>query len=51
MRQLKLYIATSLDALDGYITTADGSVEWLDVYQSDEEDFGYHRFMTRWIRC
>ena len=27
MRQLKLYIATSLD---GYIATADGSVEWLD---------------------
>lgn len=48
MRQLRLYIATSLD---GYITTADGSVEWLDVYQSDEEDYGYHRFMTRWIRC
>ena len=41
MRQLKLYIATSLD---GYIATADGSVEWLDAYQSDEEDYGYHRF-------
>ena len=41
MRQLRLYIATSLD---GYITTADSSVEWLDVYQSDEEDYGYHRF-------
>ena len=40
MRQLKLYIATSLD---GYIATADGSVEWLDAYQSDEEDYGYHR--------
>ena len=41
MRQLKLYIATSLD---GYIATADGSVEWLDAYQSDEEDYGYHRY-------
>lgn len=41
MRPLKLYIATSLD---GYIATADGSVEWLDAYQSDEEDYGYHRF-------
>lgn len=41
MRQLKLYIATSLD---GYIATADGSVEWLDAYQSDEEDYDYHRF-------
>ena len=40
MRPLKLYIATSLD---GYIATADGSVEWLDAYQSDEEDYGYHR--------
>ena len=39
--ELKLYIATSLD---GYIATADGSVEWLDAYQSDEEDYGYHRF-------
>ena len=41
MTPLKLYIATSLD---GYIATADGSVEWLDAYQSDEEDYGYHRF-------
>ncbi len=41
MRKLKLYIATSLD---GYIATEDGGVEWLDAYQSDEEDYGYHRF-------
>lgn len=38
MRRVILYIATSLD---GYIATSDGSVEWLDKYQTDGEDYGY----------
>lgn len=39
MRKIKLYIAVSLD---GYITTSDGGVEWLNLFQiSDSEDYGY----------
>ena len=36
-----LYIATSLD---GYIATADGQVEWLSQFESNEEDYGYATF-------
>ena len=37
--QFRLYIAVSLD---GFIATADGGVEWLDPFKTDE--FGYDTF-------
>ncbi|MEO1211279.1 MAG: dihydrofolate reductase family protein [Cyanobacteria bacterium J06638_20] len=36
-----LYIALSLD---GYIATADGSVEWLSPFEAEDEDYGYAPF-------
>jgi len=44
MRELKLYIAASLD---GYIATREGSVDWLvdpDQKEGDGEDYGYQAF-------
>ncbi|MDS0278087.1 dihydrofolate reductase family protein [Halomicroarcula sp. S1AR25-4] len=36
-----LYVATSVD---GYVATADGGVDWLDGFQSDEVSEGYDAF-------
>ena len=36
MTQLRVYLATSID---GYIADADGGVDWLTPYTSDEVDF------------
>ncbi len=41
MTEIVFYIAASLD---GYIATPDGSVEWLSVVDSEEEDYGYLEF-------
>lgn len=42
MKKIKLYIACSLN---GKIAEKDGSVDWLYVYNSDDEkDYGYEEF-------
>jgi len=42
MRKIKLYIACSLN---GKISRADGSVDWLDSFSpADDSDFGYTDF-------
>lgn len=37
------YVACSLD---GFIAKIDGSVEWLDAYQGQAEDYGYGEFYS-----
>lgn len=44
MRKIILYIAQTLD---GYIARKDGSIDFLDKYGQNQEDYGYHRFMDR----
>ena len=41
MPHIVLYIATSVD---GYIATADGSVDWLSEVNDSDEDYGYDQF-------
>lgn len=41
MPEVILYIAASLD---GYIATPDGQVDWLDLVESEGEDYGYSSF-------
>lgn len=42
MRKIRLYIATSLD---GKIARQDGSIDWLDDFNSPDEDYGYAKFL------
>ena len=42
MTQTIVYIATSLD---GFIAKKNGSVEWLDQFNSKNEDYGYNKFI------
>lgn len=41
MPKVILYIAASLD---GYIARPDGGIDWLDLVESKEEDYGYAAF-------
>lgn len=41
MATVILHISTSLD---GYIARADGSIDWLSVVESPDEDYGYAAF-------
>jgi len=41
-RKVILYIATSLD---GFIARKDGSVDWLEKYNTPAEDYGYNDFL------
>lgn len=41
MRKVVLYIATTVD---GYIARADGSLDWLESRDTEEEDYGYEEF-------
>jgi len=42
MSKIILYIATSSD---GYISTIDGGVSWLDQFTGTKEDYGYSDFI------
>ena len=42
MSKVILYIAASLD---GYIATEDGGVGWLDEFEQDSNDYGFHKFI------
>lgn len=42
MSKIMLYIAQSLD---GYISTPDGGVSWLDEFNNTGEDLGYNTFI------
>lgn len=44
MSKVILYIAQSLD---GFISTADGGVEWLEGFNLPNEDYGYHAMYGR----
>jgi dihydrofolate reductase len=44
MSNVVLYIAISLD---GYIADADGGVGWLDAFDLEGEDYGYHAMYSR----
>jgi dihydrofolate reductase len=44
MSKVILYIAISLD---GFISTSDGGIAWLDKFNSPDEDYGYKDFLTR----
>ncbi len=44
MSRVCLYIATSLD---GFIADADGGVGWLDSFDHQDEDYGYHDLISR----
>jgi dihydrofolate reductase len=41
MPDIIYYVATSLD---GFIATPDGGVEWLDPFETADEDYGYSAF-------
>lgn len=41
MRKVVLYIATSID---GCIARTDGSLDWLERVDTEEEDYGYEEF-------
>ena len=41
--EFRVYIAVSVD---GFVATADGSVDWLEPFQ-DEEGYGYDRFFEQ----
>jgi len=43
MKKIKLYIAISLD---GKIAKPDGGIDWLDEFNTEEEDYGYKDFMS-----
>jgi dihydrofolate reductase len=43
MRELSLYIATSLD---GYIAKAHDDLSFLSIVQKDGEDYGYNEFIS-----
>jgi dihydrofolate reductase len=42
MSKIILYIAQSID---GYISTTDGSVSWLDDFNNTGEDLGFNKFI------
>ena len=44
MSKIILYIAQSLD---GYISTTDGSVSWLDDFNNAGEDLGFNDLSTQ----
>ncbi len=44
MSKVLLYIAISLD---GFISTSDGGVAWLDGFNSPDEDYGYKAMYDR----
>ncbi len=44
MRELIYYVATSVD---GYIADKNGRVDWLNTFDGQGEDFGYHDFYSR----
>ncbi len=42
MRKIKLYIASSLD---GKIAGPDGNIDWLNDFNSPDQDYGYAEFL------
>lgn len=42
-RSIKIVLCIAA-SLDGYIARPDGSVDWLDSYQTEGEDYGYGEF-------
>jgi len=44
MGKVVLYIAASLD---GYIAAKDGSVSWLEPFETSGDDYGYRTFLSR----
>jgi len=41
------YVAASLD---GFIATTDGGLDWLRIYENEQEDYGYRELLSR-IDC